>query len=76
MDDELRRKHDVENLNKIPVIENKIDTLTTTVIKIVSKLEDYNGVKSDINWVKRLLFWWGGVISGIILIIVGILLKR
>ena len=58
-DDLLKRQKDFENLSKIPTIEYKVDSLIVSVKTISDNMVLLNGVKTDVNWLKK--FFWSAI---------------
>ena len=76
-EENIRRQIDLEHLNKIPVIETKLDALVKSMdsIKIIcnSMLE----TKTDVDWLKR--FFWilaTGVGTSLIMAVFAIIITR
>ena len=60
---DLRRKQDFDNLQKIPVMETNIGYIKETVEKIEYILGDYNTIRTDVKWLKN---WHWKIIAGTI----------
>ena len=66
-DNIFNRKIDMENLNKIPVIETHLTYIKIAVDEIKETIKPVAGMKSDIAWLK---FWHNKIVMGVILALV------
>jgi hypothetical protein len=73
----LKRKSDLNNINEIPLMKQTMNTIKDSVLRIEKKIEDYNGLKTDVNWLKG---WHKvmvlGVLSSLVICMVILIFRR
>lgn len=71
----FNRKSDMENLKQIPIIETLLMGLKEDIGEVKIQIRSYNGLKTDVNWLKKIWWWIAGAMSLTIVAVIGIITK-